>query len=150
MKLAIAAGVAAFIAGEIVTSPLRGPATCRDGWHSSSIGRQGACSHHGGVVPHGSWTTLISLILGGAAGAGVHRLQQPRSPVLPMPSVLPTPPRPSRAPITLDDPGAADLMVTCLDCGAPMRAASVPHGKRLIRFWRCSRAPECKGIRHYV
>lgn len=22
---------------------------CGDGWHSSSIGRQGACSHHGGV-----------------------------------------------------------------------------------------------------
>jgi hypothetical protein len=23
---------------------------CADGWRSSSIGRQGACSHHGGVV----------------------------------------------------------------------------------------------------
>lgn len=25
------------------------PPTCRDGWRSSSIGTQGACSHHGGV-----------------------------------------------------------------------------------------------------
>lgn len=24
--------------------------TCRDGWSSASIGRRGACSHHGGVV----------------------------------------------------------------------------------------------------
>src|ERR671919_300543 len=24
--------------------------TCRDGWESPSIGRQGACSYHGGVV----------------------------------------------------------------------------------------------------
>lgn len=24
--------------------------TCRDGWSSNSIGRRGACSHHGGVV----------------------------------------------------------------------------------------------------
>lgn len=24
--------------------------TCRDGWRSGSIGRRGACSHHGGVV----------------------------------------------------------------------------------------------------
>jgi len=23
--------------------------TCGDGWHSPSIGRRGACSHHGGV-----------------------------------------------------------------------------------------------------
>lgn len=23
--------------------------TCRDGWHSPSIGKRGACSHHGGV-----------------------------------------------------------------------------------------------------
>ena len=27
------------------------PAHCADGWSSPSIGRQGACSHHGGVVP---------------------------------------------------------------------------------------------------
>ncbi len=26
-----------------------GPVICEDGWHSPSIGRQGACSHHGGV-----------------------------------------------------------------------------------------------------
>ncbi|MGW1409461.1 hypothetical protein [Streptomyces sp. NPDC002403] len=23
---------------------------CSDGWHSSSIGKRGACSHHGGVI----------------------------------------------------------------------------------------------------
>lgn len=28
-------------------------ATCRDGWPSPSIGKRGACSHHGGVA--GSW-----------------------------------------------------------------------------------------------
>jgi hypothetical protein len=30
-------------------SYLAGPLTCRDGWHSSSIGTRGACSWHGGV-----------------------------------------------------------------------------------------------------
>ncbi|WP_067436934.1 DUF3761 domain-containing protein [Streptomyces lincolnensis] len=35
------------------------PAHCRDGWPSGSIGRQGACSHHGGVVPGSSWATLL-------------------------------------------------------------------------------------------
>ena len=25
---------------------------CADGWHSTNIGRSGACSHHGGVETH--------------------------------------------------------------------------------------------------
>ncbi|MFJ3667757.1 DUF3761 domain-containing protein [Streptomyces sp. NPDC090106] len=35
------------------------PAHCKDGWPSTSIGRQGACSHHGGVVPAQPWATLV-------------------------------------------------------------------------------------------
>ncbi|MEU3691924.1 hypothetical protein [Streptomyces narbonensis] len=34
------------------------PAHCSDGWPSGSIGRQGACSHHGGVVAGSPWATL--------------------------------------------------------------------------------------------
>lgn len=34
----------AFVIGGFVSAP-----TCEDGWRSSSIGIQGACSHHGGV-----------------------------------------------------------------------------------------------------
>jgi hypothetical protein len=32
---------------------------CKDGWRSSSIGRQGACSHHGGVKSNGIYVFLI-------------------------------------------------------------------------------------------
>ena len=39
-------GTSAFIYGDLVSSYQ----TCADGWDSPSIGRQGACSHHGGVV----------------------------------------------------------------------------------------------------
>ncbi|MBK6018356.1 DUF3761 domain-containing protein [Streptomyces sp. MBT53] len=35
------------------------PAHCRDGWPSTSIGRQGACSHHGGVIPGSQWAMLL-------------------------------------------------------------------------------------------
>ncbi len=38
-------------------------ATCNDGWKSPSIGRQGACSHHGGV-DYNSEYPLIGLIVG--------------------------------------------------------------------------------------
>ncbi|MFF7603538.1 DUF3761 domain-containing protein [Streptomyces mirabilis] len=34
------------------------PAHCADGWPSLSIGRQGACSHHGGVAPARIWAVL--------------------------------------------------------------------------------------------
>jgi hypothetical protein len=40
----------AFLAGCMVTGAVQGPLRCRDGWQSMSIGRQGACSHHGGLV----------------------------------------------------------------------------------------------------
>ena len=41
---------------------------CRDGWDSPSIGRQGACSHHGGVRRHGG---LVFLAIAAGFGAGL-------------------------------------------------------------------------------
>lgn len=35
--------------------------TCKDGWDSPSIGRQGACSHHGGVRGNGGSVFLVCL-----------------------------------------------------------------------------------------
>ena len=42
-------GTAAFVLSILLLSFLLGPTTCNDGWHSPSIGKQGACSWHGGV-----------------------------------------------------------------------------------------------------
>jgi len=42
-------GVALFLSVTITGFAWDGSARCSDGWNSSSIGRQGACSHHGGV-----------------------------------------------------------------------------------------------------
>src|SRR5690242_11960719 len=39
----------AFVISVVVLSHLIGPARCRDGWASPSIGSRGACSWHGGV-----------------------------------------------------------------------------------------------------
>lgn len=44
-------------------------ATCRDGWKSNSIGRSGACSHHGGVG--GNVWSIPALILGILGGVFV-------------------------------------------------------------------------------
>jgi hypothetical protein len=44
---------------EVSRVEMPSPAHCSDGWPSTSIRRQGACSHHGGVVPARPWATLI-------------------------------------------------------------------------------------------
>ena len=38
---------------------------CADGWHSSSIGIQGACSHHGGTGSGGGISLICALALAG-------------------------------------------------------------------------------------
>jgi hypothetical protein len=45
-------------------------AVCHDGWHSTSIGSPGACSHHGGIDRSASRTALlVSLLSGVGMGA---------------------------------------------------------------------------------
>ena len=46
---------------------------CADGWHSSSIGMQGACSHHGGVGSGGGISLICALAL---AGYSFYRLDK--------------------------------------------------------------------------
>ena len=56
--------------GAIVDVPIyeRDNTRCRDGWHSPSIGQQGACSWHGGVgflVPTGETVKKVKEICNG-------------------------------------------------------------------------------------
>ena len=41
--------VLAFVISLIIIGTLMPALVCMDGWQSGSIGKQGACSHHGGV-----------------------------------------------------------------------------------------------------
>ena len=56
-----AVGFAVFVLTAIAVRYMSGPPVCSDGWHSSAIGRSGACSHHGGVR-HG-WGGVIAVLL---------------------------------------------------------------------------------------
>lgn len=68
MKLVhVAAGWAVTFIIVKALAPLVPETTCYDGWHSPSIGRMGACSHHGGVNSHNG---LMLLIVGVSLGAG--------------------------------------------------------------------------------
>jgi hypothetical protein len=57
-------GVALFLLLQQLLPEVR----CADGWASPSIGRQGACSHHGGVRDNGIY---VILILGLSIAAGI-------------------------------------------------------------------------------
>ena len=62
-----------FVVGSFVPK-----STCMDGWASSSIGRSGACSHHGGVRVS-PWRTVV-LILSIAGGFLVTHILNEREP----------------------------------------------------------------------
>lgn len=71
-KIRAAAGIAIGFACFLVLAHLVPDSVCRDGWQSPSIGRQGACSHHGGVriysalyLPIFGVATFLGLWIGG-------------------------------------------------------------------------------------
>lgn len=65
-------GLAAAVAIGGAGSQLTGPVTCRDGWQSPSIGRRGACSHHGGVDRSGRVWLFMALGGGVLGGLGFY------------------------------------------------------------------------------
>lgn len=111
----IAAGIITAIATWILIAVLIGPAMCRDGWRSPSIGRQGACSHHGGVSRNGP-IGLLAVVAGIGAYFATKYLREDRAP-----------------PLTENQ--------SCPLCGKPMRPARGREGWLLI----CSQFPNCRG-----
>jgi hypothetical protein len=62
-------GVLTFLLVYAVALVVAGPLTCSDGWHSPSIGKQGACSSHGGVNGEPRRIALIASIGAGFGAA---------------------------------------------------------------------------------
>lgn len=76
LKQPVAAGAAVFFSALLIISGLLDfliPTTCRDGWHSPSIGLRGACSWHGGVYDHGKGAIALLLSIGAALCVGLWR-----------------------------------------------------------------------------
>ena len=163
--LSVIVGFAAFIGLSVLAGQLLGPAKCRDGWASAYIGRQGACSWHGGVDRSRNGLGMIFIVLGGFAGFMFYgtkfaeRLDEPkrRPPNLP-PSTRPTEPtgaKPDAAPLAPVEPAPPTPKPfvsprpgakACPKCGSAMRLRTARHGpRRGHRFWGCNRYPDCRG-----
>lgn len=142
-------GVLVFWIASIGLARISGPATCRDGWGSSSIGSRGACSWHGGVDRTGDLLiVLASLTVAVGAGTITAKLgrkvgnsKRPRalsaisvdSKHYQMPSRGPAPQA-----VSPKQEGPA-----CPKCGSPMRRYMSERGETL--HWWCSRFPACDG-----
>jgi hypothetical protein len=163
--LSVVVGFVVFFALSMLAGQLLGSVKCRDGWASSSIGRQGACSHHGGVDRSRGGLGMIFMVVGGFAGflfygsAIGERLDKPRQrpplpPRPPTPASPPSPlassepfepephtPRPPK-PVIPPRPGAK----ACPKCGGAMKLRTARSGYYAGRkFWGCLRYPDCTG-----
>lgn len=147
---------AVFILMLIFLKFIIGPVTCSSGWKSPSIGRQGACSHHGGVA---GWKgTLPILVSGGVAvwfyvafspkstGSSVRPIV-PQAPVEPNNSPTVRPPFPRKP----KKPRAQNDQKRCPKCSAPMALRTARRGRYSgSKFWGCKKYPRCNGTRVYV
>jgi ribosomal protein L37AE/L43A len=129
VKLFIAVVVGA--ATWLLAALLVGPATCRDGWNSPSIGHSGACSHHGGVSRNS--TVLFGLIAGFAAYFVAKRIG-----VTDTGGVISSI-REARTSVT----DRAQSNPPCPLCGKVMVRARLAKGGWM---WACSQFPSCRGF----
>ena len=124
-----------------------GPIRCRDGWASSAIGIQGACSHHGGVTDSESWAqafsfpiVMIGALLGFLIFIVLYAIFNPERPHIGDPPATTGSPYPEIE--MLDETfGRA-----CPRCGNQMIKRTAKRGNKNYKpFWGCSRYPKCRG-----
>ena len=145
LKGSIAAGIVTFLGVLLSVSTVLAyiiPTTCRDGWHSPSIGLRGACSWHGGVYDHGKGAIALLLSAAAAAAVGFWRysieeaeadkqrqqdqeLQNQKDTALKADAVL--------------------QGIACPLCGFPMRKRQARQGRNRGKYFMgCSRHPFCE------
>jgi hypothetical protein len=124
------------IATAILIIAFSGPVTCRDGWQSPSIGRRGACSHHGGV---GSGPMLPALFGGGTVGYGIFLFRMRRRAARPTVKILF-----QRDPHVTAIKEIVEREARCPICASQMQLRLVPEQEMVIS---CARHPYCKGNR---
>lgn len=141
-------GLAAFIVMLFVTRPIVQPTTCEDGWRSPSIGRQGACSWHGGVATN--WSAILASVLNIGGGVtvwgGLDRIREKREEAerLRLRKI-----REAEELAELEAMRAQAKAdgIACPLCGCPMQVRATWRGRRQRFFRGCVRFPKCRGTR---
>lgn len=132
IAIATAIGTLASIDAMLPPGP---PAHCADGWGSSSIGKQGACSHHGGVVYPGDWRILPAVGISILAGLGMYSVVAKKA----------VPPASSDYPPKMTETHGAPR---CPGCGGMMVTRIAQAGRNSGKaFWGCRNWPTCAGTK---
>jgi hypothetical protein len=79
-NLPVLVGLGVFAIFAVLSLWLFGPESCRDGWLSTSIGTQGACSWHGGVSRHPSALFIVYFVIAAGLAFYVRSWQRRRFP----------------------------------------------------------------------
>lgn len=145
-KVSVIPAVVVFVVLYAGLRILIGGAVCSDGWASPSIGRSGACSHHGGVR---TWPYVLIFFVSLVVSSWFHfRRSQGRESDpgdearLPQPS-LGTPATAPKAPTKTENP-------RCSRCRSNMVLRTASRGRNAgNKFWGCSRYPQCKGTKPF-
>lgn len=64
-----------FVLSMLIAFAVAGVPGCSDGWASGSIGRPGACSHHGGVA---KWPRVLAFVFSALVAMAFHRFRVSR------------------------------------------------------------------------
>lgn len=127
-------GFATFVICGVAVAAIEGPARCNSGWQSPSIGRQGACSSHGGVA--GSFALVAGIGSGVGMGIVTASLQgrkrgspSPRGSD-PIPASRATTAHPSKSGVRY-----------CGHCEGAMRPRKFEVGQPIKgEFWECTKS----------
>ena len=139
MKIVV--GFAVFFILNLVGNQIVGPTRCSDGWASPSIGKQGACSHHGGVNRSPKSGVLILSILGGFVAAAFVGSGEPRSQRQNLEG------KNSSLRKRKDGQHGNGATPQCPVCGSDMVLRVAKKGKYAGRqFYGCKKYPRCKGL----
>ena len=141
-----------FLVSWVICLVLIGGTVCSDGWGSRSIGRSGACSHHGGVRV---WPNVLALFGSIFLAFKFHEFRT-KNAVSSSQNI-------SRTPITESVPQPISISLapspkirkrndknnkSCPRCRSRMVLRTAKTGRNAgSQFFGCSRYPRCKGTR---
>lgn len=145
--------LAIFISSWFICLLLIGGAVCSDGWGSGSIGRSGACSHHGGVS---RWPNILAFFGSGFLAFIFHEFRSRNGRPSSQKSSQPPFIQPSSSESTATPPTPSVRQRrrkkndSCPRCKSSMVLRTAKKGANAgNQFFGCSCYPRCKGTRPF-